>query len=126
MIRRIKMALTLALALGFISGCAIIRDNKRQYHEGHSTVEEFAVAIDKMPTAVNAFITKNGFKVTDTQNSAIDGKYEAEGANDSYLVISFKKIEDAKTKVYLRVGAAGDKDKEKVLMADLKKELVGK
>lgn len=123
MVRKFRFAVALALAAAFIAGCSLIRDNKRQYHEGHSTVEELAVPMDKMPAAVNAFITKNGFKVTETENSALDGKYEAEGADSKYIVLTYKKIEDSKTKVFLRFGASGDKDKEKVLMGDLKKEL---
>ncbi len=123
MVKNIKVALALTLALGFLVGCSLIRDNRRQYHENHASVEELAVSIDKMPEAVNKFITKSGFTVTDTQNTAIDGKYEADGPDSRFMVITYKKLEDNKTKVFLRVGAAGDKDKEKVLMGELKKEL---
>ncbi|GEM_PF-2902198 len=115
-----KKLLALIVGIGalaiLISGCDSL---KATFHEGQATSEELAVPIAKMAPAIKTAAPKAGYpnlaQVTDTP---VDGKFECPGA-----YVTYKKLDDNKTKLYISIGSISDPDKERLFMNEVKKEL---
>ncbi len=114
------LALFAAMTLGLIlSACSLCQDFGNTTHENNSSSILLDVPIAKLPEAIKAGAAKAGYTSLNKVNeSPIDGEFQAEGID-----ITYKKIDEAKTKMFVRVGALGAKDKEALIINEIERSL---
>ena len=96
-------------------GCEGLR---MSLHESQATWADLDVPISKLPQAITKAAPRAGLMVNEVKNTPVDGQFES---ND--VLVTYKKIDDKKTKIYIGVGTPSDTDKEKLLLNEIKKEL---
>ncbi|MFA6567582.1 MAG: hypothetical protein WCS96_05165 [Victivallales bacterium] len=99
-----------------LAGC---EGMKMSMHESHATYADIDVPISKLPQAIKNAAPKAGFVVNQVQDTPVDGRFES-----SEVLVTYKKIDDKKTKIYVGVGTFfPDRDKEVLFLNEIKKEL---
>jgi hypothetical protein len=111
----------MSLVLGFgvlvflLAGCEGLR---MSLHESNATRADLDVPIGKLPQAIKNAAPKAGLAVNQVKDTPVDGQFES---ND--VLVTYKKMDDNKTRIYIGVGTPSDSDKEKLFLNEIKKEL---
>ncbi|HBC87834.1 MAG TPA: hypothetical protein DCZ94_12840 [Lentisphaeria bacterium] len=112
----------MALVFGFgilavlMAGCEGMRTT---YHENQSTSEELNVPIAKLAPAIKLAAPKAGYPVlSQVKDTPVEGQFECPD-----VFVSYKKIDDNKTKIYINIGSISDPDKERLMLNEVKKAL---
>lgn len=117
-LRGILAALLATVAALAFTACSLFEDMGRSHHEGNSTSLIVDVPVEKLPEAISKGGQKAGYMLNKVKESPIDGEFESSNLN-----VTYKKIDDKKSKIYVRVGSFGEKDKEALIVNEIKKEL---
>jgi hypothetical protein len=114
-----RKLMSLVFGLGvlafLLAGCEGL---KMSLHESGATRAELDVPINKMAPAIKNAAPKAGLSVNQVKDTPVDGQFES---ND--VLVTYKKIDDKRTKIYIGVGTPSDTDKEKLFLNEIKKEL---
>ena len=102
----------------FAAGCSMFDGMSKAHHESKATMVIIKTSPEKISAAIEKVVPKVGYVINKTENTLNSGTYEGEG-----IKITYKKDADTQVKLYVRIGFAGDKDKENALIADIKKDL---
>jgi len=98
-----------------LTGCEGL---KTSLHEGQATCADFDVPIGKLAPAIKNAAPKAGLVVNQVKDTPFDGRFES-----ADVLVTYKKIDDNKSKIYIGVGTPPDRDKEKLFLSEIKKEL---
>jgi hypothetical protein len=115
-----KKLMSLVFGLGVLSfllvGCEGL---KMSLHESGATNAELDVPISKLAPAIKNAAPKAGLmNLNEVKDTPFDGRFES---NDA--LVTYKKIDDKTTKIYIGIGTPSDTDKEKLLLNEIKKAL---
>jgi hypothetical protein len=114
-----KKLMSVVFGLGILvllaTGCEGLR---MSLHESQATWADLDVPIGKLAPAIKNAAPKAGLMVNQVKDTPVDGQFES---ND--VLVTYKKIDDKKTKIYIGVGTPSDTDREKLFLNEIKKEL---
>jgi hypothetical protein len=110
--------LAVVVLVGVMAGCSICSDIGTSFHESNSTSTTLKTSIEKLNAAVPKAAEKAGYTITPSTSAPAESLFEGKG-----IEISTKKLGDNQCKVYIRTGFSGDRDKESLILKELKKEL---
>lgn len=114
-----RKLMSVAFGLGVLAfllvGCEGLR---MSLHESQATWADLDVPISKLAPAIKNATPKAGLMVNQVKDTPVDGQFES---ND--VLVTYKKIDDKRTKIYIGVGTPSDTDKEKLFLNEIKKEL---
>ena len=105
-------------------GCTMMGGLNNDYHESKATVATFVANHETFDAAILKAAPKAGYKIKETSSNPNTGTYEGSGLTITYRI--YKYDGEDHIKAYIRVGyIGGDREKEKELIADIRKELGG-
>jgi hypothetical protein len=117
--KKLIAVLMTAIAVTLIcGGCAIIDDMDKSRHEQNSTPAVIDVSLDKLVPAIEAGAKKAGFVVKKVRDTGADGTFEGEG-----ITITYSKLSNGQCRIYVRCGFTGDRDKEALVIKEIRTAL---
>lgn len=99
-----------------IMGCSMFDSMSQSHHESKSTVADLPVPLNVLSIAIEKAVPQAGFSVSKTKDNVLDKEFTGDN-----IMITAKKIDDKTSKLFVRVGFAGDPTKEGVIIAEIKK-----
>lgn len=114
--------LPLLMALVLLLGCSMMNNIGIARHESNASMATIGADREKLDAAIFK-VTKNaGYEVKETKNTPSGQSYEGYGIKITYKMYKYDNLDRAK--LYVSIGYVGnDREKEKTLIADIKKEL---
>lgn len=114
-----KKLMSVVFGLGvmavLLAGCEGL---KMSMHESQATSEELNIPISKMAPAIKVAAPKAGLIANQVKDTPFEGQFDS-----TDVLVTYKKIDDKKTKIYVGVGTPPDRDKEKLFLNEIKKQL---
>ncbi len=109
------MLCSMVLAIG---GCSVFDSISKSHHESKSTVMDIPAPLDKLSAAIEKTVPKAGYSVSKSKDTILEKEFQGQDID-----ITAKKIDDNTSKIFIRIGFAGDPTKEGVIISEIKKEL---
>ncbi len=113
--RLMSVVLGLGLLAFLLAGCESL---KMSLHESQSTCTELDVPIAKLAPAIKNAAPKAGIVVNQVKATPVEGQFDS-----TNVLVTYKKLDDKRTKIYIGVGIPPDRDKEKLFLNEIMKEL---
>lgn len=105
-----------------MSSCALFEDIGNATHENNASVTVLDAPVKRVSEAIPNAALRVGYAVKrTTAASSVEGEYKADG-----LDITYRKIDSQKTKVFVRAGTVGKRDKETLIIDEIVRELSSK
>ena len=102
-----------------MSSCSLFEDIGNSTHENNSSVTVLDAPFEKVSEAIPNAALRAGYAVKKAAAaSSIEGEYKADG-----LDITYRKVDSQKTKIFVRVGTVGKRDKETLIIDEIVQEL---
>ena len=98
--------------------CSFCQDITRSYHENNATFAVLNASMEKITAAIPEAALKAGYSVNQTKSTLGEFEYKGDG-----LKITGKKLDDKKTKIFIRSGFFSDTDRQGLVLREVKKEL---
>ncbi|OGV50769.1 MAG: hypothetical protein A2X49_12185 [Lentisphaerae bacterium GWF2_52_8] len=111
--KKILSLLVLSTAiLSLLCACSMIEDAQQQ----NATMTYINVPVDKIPDAIMKAGPKAGFgDIHKQRDDLAKGCFEGDGIKVDYI-----KVDDKQTKLFVRCGITGNRDKESLFIRELK------
>ncbi|MFZ2658021.1 MAG: DUF3568 family protein [Victivallales bacterium] len=111
-----KKLIALAIGLGAIAfllaGCTTMR-------LAGATQEQIKAPIEKVAAAIKVAAPKAGLEaMSQEKDTPVEGEFKS-----SEAFVIYKKIDDNRTNIYVSIGGVPDRDREKLMVNEIKKEL---
>lgn len=116
--KNLMVGIMLGALVLFVGGCSMFDSMSQSHHESKSTSLDLPVALDNVSAGIEKAVPKAGYGVSKSKDTILEKEFVGEGIN-----ITAKKIDDKTSKIYVRIGFAGDPIKEGVIISEIKKEL---
>ena len=117
--KRIVTLLLIGVFTLAIQGCcSMLKDLTKSHHENNSTVAILNTSMTKMNAAIPEAALKAGYTVSQTNSTLAEFEYKGNG-----IKITGKKLDDNRSKIFIRTGFSGDTDKQGLVLKEIKKAL---
>jgi hypothetical protein len=117
----------LALSTLFSGGCVVLVSAAAAggvaYYKGSLTAT-LPCNVEKVESAVRATLEKDlRFALINSAEDAVGAEYTARNSQDEKIVIKLKRVDDAITKIDIRVGVFGDESTSQLILRKIEKRL---
>ena len=116
--KRIVAPLLIGVFTLAIQGCSITKDITKSHHESNATIAVLNTNLAKINAAIPKAALKAGYTVNQTKSIPAELEYKGDG-----IKITGKKLDDKRSKIFIRTGFRGDTDKQGLVLNEIKKEL---
>lgn len=116
--RIVALSLIGVFTLALSGCCSLCQDITKSHHESNATFAVLNASLEKINAAIPKAALKAGYSVSQTKSTPGEFEFKGDG-----IKITGKKLDDNKTKIFIRAGFSGDIDRQGLVFKEIKKEL---